>query len=46
MTFSLLMVSSREINRDGNKIRLANTAKRRVTETSPPSATVPQNLKS
>ena len=44
MTFSLLTGSSRKINRGGNKIRLANMAKRRVTETSPPSATVPPKL--
>ena len=40
----MLIESSKEIRRDGNKIRLASIAKRRVTETSPPSATVPPKL--
>ena len=41
ITFSLLTASSSEISNEGNKIKLASIAIRRVTETSPPRALVP-----
>ena len=38
------MVSSIEISSEGRRIKLASMANRRVTETSPPKATVPPKL--
>ena len=43
-TFSLLIESSREISNEGSRIRLASIANNSVTDTKPPSATVPPKL--
>ena len=40
----LLIVSCREISKDGSRIRLANIAIIKVTATSPPRACVPPKL--
>ena len=43
MTFSFETVRSKEINKEGSRIKFASIAKSKVAETKPPSATVPPN---